>query len=236
MQPHRRQPTRLPRPWDSPGKNTGVGCHFLFQCMKVRSESEVAQSCLTLRDPMDCSPPGSSIHGIFWARVLEQGGNMLGTRKTKANHQWALLGRGITVHRLKFSGTLPWPTTDLAQVPFVCPPPNIWHCPTMAHGVPGKEGHAHNSTLQERNTRAKAMWATNIRGSLLIPILLGLILNKNMKWVLWNLFLFFPKPENQKTIHHIEQSSSFVLMATNDKNRKNTYKTSNRHRVVEINF
>ena len=70
---HRRQPARLPRPWDSPGKNTGVGCHFLLQCMKVKSESEVAQSCLTLSDPMDCSLPGSSIHGIFQARVLEWG-------------------------------------------------------------------------------------------------------------------------------------------------------------------
>ena len=64
-------PTRLPGPWDSQGKNTGVGCHFLLQCMKVKSESEVAQSCLTLCDPMDCSLPGSSIHGIFQARVLE---------------------------------------------------------------------------------------------------------------------------------------------------------------------
>ena len=60
-------------PWDSPGKNTGVGCHFLLQCMKVKSESEVAQLCLTLHDPMDCSLPGSSIHGIFQARVLEWG-------------------------------------------------------------------------------------------------------------------------------------------------------------------
>ena len=58
-------------PWDSPGKNTGVGCHFLLQCMKVKSESEVTQSCPTLRDPMDCSPPGSSVHGIFQARGLE---------------------------------------------------------------------------------------------------------------------------------------------------------------------
>ena len=73
VQPHRRQPTRLPRPWDSPGKNTGVGCHFLLQCMKGKSESEVAQSCLTLTEPMDCSLPGSSIHGIFQARVLEWG-------------------------------------------------------------------------------------------------------------------------------------------------------------------
>ena len=67
VRPRRRQPTRLPRPWDSPGKNTGVGCHFLLQCMKVQSESEVAQSCPTLSDPMDCSPPGSSVHGIFQA-------------------------------------------------------------------------------------------------------------------------------------------------------------------------
>ena len=73
VRPQRRQPSRLPRPWDSPGKNTGVGCHFLLQCMKVKSESEVAQSCLTISDPMDCSLPGSSIHGIFQARVLEWG-------------------------------------------------------------------------------------------------------------------------------------------------------------------
>ena len=71
MRPHRQQPTRLPRPWDSPGKNTGVGCHFLLQCMKVKSESEVSQPCPTLSNPMDCSPPGSSVHGIFQARVLE---------------------------------------------------------------------------------------------------------------------------------------------------------------------
>ena len=74
VRPHRRQPTRLPHPWVSPGKNTGVGCHFLLQCMKVKSESEVTQSCPTLSDPMDCSPSGSSIHGIFQARVLEWGG------------------------------------------------------------------------------------------------------------------------------------------------------------------
>ena len=71
--PHRQQPTRLPRPWDSPGKNTGVSYHFLLQFRKVKSESEVAQSCPTLSDPMDCSLPGSSVHGIFQARVLEWG-------------------------------------------------------------------------------------------------------------------------------------------------------------------
>ena len=73
VRPHRQQPTRLPRPWDSPGKNTGVGCHCLLQCTKMKSESEVTQSCLTLSDPMDCSLSGSSIHGIFQARVLEWG-------------------------------------------------------------------------------------------------------------------------------------------------------------------
>ena len=71
VRPHRQQPTRLPCPWDSPSKNTGVGHHFLLQCVKVKSESGVAQSCPTGSDPMDCSPPGSSVHGIFQARVLE---------------------------------------------------------------------------------------------------------------------------------------------------------------------
>ena len=73
VRPHRWQPTRLPNPWDSPGKNSGVGGYFFLQCMKVKSESEVAQSCLTLSDPMDFSLPGSSIHGIFQATVLEWG-------------------------------------------------------------------------------------------------------------------------------------------------------------------
>ena len=63
--------TRLPRPWDSPGNNTGVGCHFLLQCMKVKSEREVAQSCPTLSNPMDCSLPGSPVPGILQATTLE---------------------------------------------------------------------------------------------------------------------------------------------------------------------
>ena len=71
VRPHRWQRTRLPRPWDSPGKNAGVGCHVLLQCMKVKSKSEDAQLCLTLSDPMDCSLSGSSVHDIFQARVLE---------------------------------------------------------------------------------------------------------------------------------------------------------------------
>ena len=73
VQPHRQQPTRLPRPWDSPGKNPGVDCHFLLQCMKVKSESEVAQSCPTLSDPMDCSLPAPPSMGFsrqeYWSGV-----------------------------------------------------------------------------------------------------------------------------------------------------------------------
>ena len=71
VRPHRQQPIRLPHPWDSPGKNSGVGCYFLLQCMRVKSESEVAQSCPTLCNLMDCSLPGSSVHGVFQGRVLE---------------------------------------------------------------------------------------------------------------------------------------------------------------------
>ena len=71
VRPHIWQPTRHPCPWDSSGKNTGVGCHFLLQCMKVKSEGEVSRSGPTLSDPMDCRLPGSSVHGILQARVLE---------------------------------------------------------------------------------------------------------------------------------------------------------------------
>ena len=94
VRPHRRQPTRLPCPWDSPGKNTGVGYHFLLQCRKVKSESEVAQSCPTLSDSMDCSLPGSSAHGIFHARVLEWGAIAFSITYTM-EHYSALKRKGI---------------------------------------------------------------------------------------------------------------------------------------------
>ena len=80
VRPHRQQPTRLPRPWDSPGKNTGVGCHFLLQCMKVKSQSEVAQSCLTLREPMDCSYQAPLSMGFsrqeYWSGVPSPSPNL----------------------------------------------------------------------------------------------------------------------------------------------------------------
>ena len=87
VRPQRRQTTRLPRPWNSPGKDTEVGCHFLLQCMKVKSEREVAQWCPTPSDPMDCSLPGSSVHGIFQARLLEWGAIAFSTLKDIAQHK-----------------------------------------------------------------------------------------------------------------------------------------------------
>ena len=96
VQHHRRQPTRLPHPSDSPGKNTGVGCHFLLQCMKVKSESEVAQSCSY---PMDCSLPGSSIHGIFQPRVLEWGAiNLVTSLKALSPNTVTFLGPRVRSH------------------------------------------------------------------------------------------------------------------------------------------
>ena len=118
MPPHRRKPTRLPRPWDSPGKNTGVGCHFLLQCMKGKSESEVAQSCPTLRDPMDCSTPGSSIHGIFQARVLEWGAIAFSDDKRKDHKPRNVGGPGDLYNlkrkgnRFSHEGTQPCQTLD----------------------------------------------------------------------------------------------------------------------------
>ena len=91
VRPHRWQPTRLPCPWDSPGKNTGVGCHFLLQCMKVKSESEVAQSCPTLSNPMDCSPPGSSVHGVFQVRVLEWVAIAFSIQKSKVSSFYSFI-------------------------------------------------------------------------------------------------------------------------------------------------
>ena len=110
VRPHGLQPTRLLRPWDSPSKNTGVGCHFLLQCIKVKSESEVPQSCLTLSNPMDCSPPGSSVHGIFQATVLEWGAIafslILDSEKAMTPHSSTL---ALKIHRRRsLVGCSPW--------------------------------------------------------------------------------------------------------------------------------
>ena len=121
LRPHRQQPTRLRRLWDSPGKNTGVRSYFLLQCMKVKSESEVAQSCPTLSDPMDCSPPGSSIHGIFQAKILE----------------WVTIASGLG-RRNKFSSN--FQTSSSAGS--ICPNP-AWR-----HRLPSRSGHwLHRSAL-----------------------------------------------------------------------------------------
>ena len=101
VRPHRQQSTTLPHPWDSPGKNTGVGCHFLLQCMKVKSESQVVQSCPTPRDPMNCSLPGSSVHGIFQARVLEWGA-IAGRLQSMGFKSWTWLSAKRTHPRHTF--------------------------------------------------------------------------------------------------------------------------------------
>ena len=115
VQPQRQQPARLLRPWDSPGKNTGVGCHFLLQCIKVKSESEVSQSCPTPSDPMDCSPPGSSIHGIFQARVPEWGAIAFSVLNAKLLQSCLTLcvpmdcsPPGSSVHRILQARILEW--------------------------------------------------------------------------------------------------------------------------------
>ena len=95
LRPHRRQPTRLPCPWDSPGKNTGVGCHFLLQCMKVKSESEVPQPCPTLHDPMDHSLLGCCVHGISQARVLEWGAIAFSADIPNWSHYFFLLNTNV---------------------------------------------------------------------------------------------------------------------------------------------
>ena len=97
---HRRKPTRLPHPWDSPGKNTGVGCHFLLQCVKVKSEREVAQSCSTLSNPMDCSLPGSAVHGIFQARVLEWGAIAFSVYTSYISSNPSLWPNILSAHRI----------------------------------------------------------------------------------------------------------------------------------------
>ena len=137
--PHRQQPTRLPHPWDSPVKHTGVGCHFLLQCMKVKSESEVAQLCLTLSDPMDCSLPGSSTHGIFQARVPEwaaiafslpyvwQSGNMW-AETMACYYEWKPVMIQVTLHQKKKNEIGPqwWEVLcnmgKLPKRPWVSPP------------------------------------------------------------------------------------------------------------------
>ena len=127
QQLHGLQPTRLPRPWDSPGKNTEVGCHCLLQCMKVKSESEVAQLSPTLSDPMDCSLPGSSVHGIFQARVLEWVAIAFSSSVTKSCLSLLCL-QGLQHARL------PCPSLP----PRVCSnsrPLSRWCCPTILSSV-----------------------------------------------------------------------------------------------------
>ena len=128
VRPHRWQPTRLPRPWDSPGKNTGVGCHCLLQCMKVKSESEVAQSCPTLSDPMDCSPPGSSVHGIFQTRELEWGATAFSAMEFYS----VIKPNGI----ISFAAT--WMDLEITTLKVKLEKATAPHSSTLAWKIPGR--------------------------------------------------------------------------------------------------
>ena len=123
VRPHRRHPTRLPRPWDSPGKNTGVGCHFLLQHMKVKSESEVTQSCPTLSDPMDCSPPGSSIHGILQARALEWGAIAFSTKSCQL-----FVTAWTTACQASLSFTISWSLLKFMSIELMMPSNHLILC------------------------------------------------------------------------------------------------------------
>ena len=129
MQPHRWQPTRLPCLWDSPGKNTGVGCHFLLQCMKVKSESELAQSCLTLRDPMDCSLPGSSVHGISQARVVEWGATAFSVRSLSHAQLFATPWTAARQDSLSF--TISWSLFKLMSIESAMPSNHFALCHSL---------------------------------------------------------------------------------------------------------
>ena len=108
VRPHRRQPTRPRHPWDSPGKNTEVGCHFLLQCVKVKSQSEVTQSCPTLSDPMDHSPPGSSVYGIFQAKVLQWGAIAFSAGGTSSKEPTCQFMRHWRHRFNPWVGNIPW--------------------------------------------------------------------------------------------------------------------------------
>ena len=138
MRPHRRQPTRFPRLWDSPGKNTGVGCHFLLQCMKVKSESEVAQSCLTPSDPMDCSLPGSSVHGIFQARVLEWGAIAFSVSHFSCVQLCNPMDGsppGSSVHGIFQARILEWVAMPSSREPSQGSNPGLPHCRQILYGL-----------------------------------------------------------------------------------------------------
>ena len=160
MQPHRQQPTRLRRPCDSPGKNTGMGCHFLLQCMKVKSESEVAQPCPTLRNPMDCSLPGSSVHGIFQARVLEWAAIAFSLAiykcmKTEIGLPWWLSGEESDC-QYRGHGFNPWPR----KIPHAKGHLSLWAQLRSPHTVLPKPTHPRARALPQEVTAMKSPHTT----------------------------------------------------------------------------
>ena len=144
VRPHRWQPTRLCLPWDSPGKNAGVGFHFLLQCMKVKSESEVAQSCPTLCDPMDCSLPGSSVHGTFPGKSTGVGCHcLLQLVCQSCPTLWDPMGCGLPGSCMGFSrkeywSELPFPSSGDLPDPGIKPRSPISEADSFLSEPPGK--------------------------------------------------------------------------------------------------
>ena len=158
MRPHRWQPTRLPRPWDSPGKNIGGGRHFLLQCTKVKIESEVSQSCWTLSDPMDWSPPGSSVHGILQAKEYWSGVS-LPSPESRSVLSNSLLPRGILQARIL--RWVPFPSPGNRPNPGIKSwSPALWadSLPAEPQGKPKNTGVGSLSLLQQIFPTQESIW------------------------------------------------------------------------------
>ena len=130
LRPHRQQPTRFLCPWDSPGKNIGVGCHFLLQCIKLKNESEVVQSRPISSDPMDCTLPGSSVHGIFQARILEWGCHFL-LQIEISSPKWRMSKQIQTPYFVQ--GYTAWEQRGIDQNPWPIPKAMLCHTPWLTH-------------------------------------------------------------------------------------------------------
>ena len=190
VRPHGWQPTRLLRPRDSPGKNTGVGCHFLLQCMKVKSESGVAQSCTTLHDPMDCSLPGSSVHGIFQARVLEWGA--IAFSGVKARSRWRMNVGGCEKAQCPRSLRSTFKTCNFNGLGLVCFVCLVWHSETLGWCLLKIEmlGHIWDLCLPLVQCKESGFWSPAHLDLSLCSTIYSLWLQASQLSLLWSDFSF----------------------------------------------